>query len=52
MEENHSCTPILRVAELKPERICEQLGSLIQTDGLEISLQPSQEGVDMCLRSR
>lgn len=38
MEENHSCTRILRVAEWKPERICEQLGSLIQTDGLEISL--------------
>ena len=49
MEENHSCTRILRVAELKPESIREQLGSLIQTDGLKISLQPSQEGVDICL---
>lgn len=52
MGENPSRTRILRVAELKPESIREQLGSLLQTEGLEITLQPSDEGVDICLTSK
>ncbi|GCF07006.1 nicotinamide-nucleotide amidohydrolase family protein [Dictyobacter arantiisoli] len=52
MQESNTHTQILRVAELKPETIHKQLGSLFEMKDIEITLQPSQDAVDIHLTSQ
>ncbi len=52
MNTTNRSTRILRVAELKEETVREKLRSLPKQNDIEITIQPSEEATDICIRSK